>query len=298
MTAHVLTGLPASGKTTLARSLDAMRFNLDDTRSMLGFPAGSPQWTRDKETVAVSTMVAGMKAAILAGRDIVADNCHMTPSTPRLYRKHLGSLGVEFIVHDLTDVPVDECIARDALRPEPVGEAVIRRLAASGEKAREGGWRLTAEWLRYPEPEPYVAPVGGMRAHLVDVDGTVALNMSGRSPYDWSRVGCDTPNLPVIHAIQAVGAESEIIFISGRDEVCRADTEAWLMYHFGLSYSPQLHMRPAGDMRPDWVVKAELFDAHVRGHYDVRAVWDDRDQVVRMWRAMGVTCFQVAEGAF
>jgi hypothetical protein len=30
----------------------------------------------------------------------------------------------------------------------------------------------------------------------------------------------------------------------------------------------------------------------------VVAVFDDRDQVVRMWRSLGLTVFQVAEGNF
>ena len=31
---------------------------------------------------------------------------------------------------------------------------------------------------------------------------------------------------------------------------------------------------------------------------DIFAVFDDRQQVVDMWRANGLTCFQVAEGDF
>ena len=30
----------------------------------------------------------------------------------------------------------------------------------------------------------------------------------------------------------------------------------------------------------------------------VMCVFDDRDKVVKMWRDNGLTCFQVAEGAF
>ena len=31
---------------------------------------------------------------------------------------------------------------------------------------------------------------------------------------------------------------------------------------------------------------------------DIVCVFDDRDKVVKMWRDNGLTCFQVAEGAF
>lgn len=57
-------------------------------------------------------------------------------------------------------------------------------------------------------------------------------------------------------------------------------------------------MRPTKDNRPDTVVKKELFEAHIDGRYDVAFVVDDREGVVRQWREMGLTCFQVAEGNF
>jgi hypothetical protein len=57
-------------------------------------------------------------------------------------------------------------------------------------------------------------------------------------------------------------------------------------------------MREYGDQRKDSIVKAEIFDQEIRGRYHVVAVFDDRDQVVRMWRSLGLTVFQVAEGNF
>lgn len=55
---------------------------------------------------------------------------------------------------------------------------------------------------------------------------------------------------------------------------------------------------PAGDMRKDSIVKRELFDAHIRDVYDVHYVLDDRQQVVDMWRGLGLAVFQVAPGDF
>jgi len=57
-------------------------------------------------------------------------------------------------------------------------------------------------------------------------------------------------------------------------------------------------MRAAGDMRKDAIVKAEIFDREIRHRWDVTAVFDDRQQVVRMWRSLGLTVFAVAEGDF
>jgi hypothetical protein len=57
-------------------------------------------------------------------------------------------------------------------------------------------------------------------------------------------------------------------------------------------------MRVAGDHRKDSIVKQEIFENHIDGMFDVQFVLDDRDQVVTMWRSLGLQCFQVAEGNF
>ena len=48
----------------------------------------------------------------------------------------------------------------------------------------------------------------------------------------------------------------------------------------------------------DGVAKGEMFDAHVRGKFNVALVLDDRTSVVAYWRSLGLTVFQVAEGDF
>ena len=87
-----------------------------------------------------------------------------------------------------------------------------------------------------------------------------------------------------------------IIVMSGRDEVCRWQTEMWLAAQ-GVQFD-ELHMRRHKDNRPDTVVKRELFEAHIAGRYEVAFVVDDRQGVVDQWREMGLTCMQVAPGNF
>jgi hypothetical protein len=143
-------------------------------------------------------------------------------------------------------------------------------------------------------PDPTLSP-----AWLVDVDGTLALRREGpdaRSPYDWHRVAEDLPNVPVVELVTALDSRNFIVVMSGRDECCRPDTERWLTMH--LSSWTELHMRPAGDMRRDAIVKEELFWAHVAGYWNVVGVIDDRRQVVAMWRGLGLMCAQVAPGDF
>ena len=290
---HLTTGLPASGKTTYARSLGVLRFNLDDYRAMMG--NGKETWSTERERVAIDCMIESARQAILAGNDVVMDNTHLVPRLPRMYRKAFASLGVTFQVHDFTHVSVDECIANDQRRDSLVGETGIRRMAA----APKGSWHLTEKWMNMAEyvmPKPYLPDRHLPQAIIVDIDGTVAIHGDERGHYEYEKVADDLPNSNVIRLVQSLREDHEIIFLSGREDRCRSETETWLVRY--LMVSGPLFMRTTGDHRPDYIIKQELFDASIRDHYNVICVLDDRDQVIRMWRQMGLTALQVAYGDF
>lgn len=140
------------------------------------------------------------------------------------------------------------------------------------------------------------------QAVIVDVDGTIALmgkNQPGRrGPFDWNRVGEDDPNEPIIQLIKRLrGPHVYVLWVSGRDSVCRQDTQLWLNQHCGACGEP-LFMRREGDRRPDTEVKYELYHDYIEQDYNVVWVLDDRNSVVRMWRDLGLTVLQVADGDF
>lgn len=151
---HVMSGLPGSGKSTaayelLAKSRGRMRrVNLDDLRNMLDRPGpGSERfWSHPHEQMVEEVQDATIRAAVLAGWDLVIDNMNLTPHAPTRIKTATGCLA-QFIVHDLTGVPIEECIRRDATRPEPVGADVIRQHAQKHVAALATGWRLTNEWM-------------------------------------------------------------------------------------------------------------------------------------------------------
>ncbi|WP_257669738.1 phosphatase domain-containing protein [Parapedobacter tibetensis] len=87
----------------------------------------------------------------------------------------------------------------------------------------------------------------------------------------------------------------KILLLSGREEVYRPQTEAFLQKHH-IGYDG-LWMRQKNDYRKDAVIKKELFRAHIDGQYRVEFGLDDRDQVVELWRKL-LPCSQVAYGDF
>lgn len=144
-------------------------------------------------------------------------------------------------------------------------------------------------------------------AILIDLDGTLCdcrhrTHFVKQSPPDWASFfdACkDDEPVPAVVALydMARDADVHIVFVSGRPETHRIMTEEWLK-RFGLDGHSDLFMRAAGDYRPDQVVKRELYDQHIAGRYRVLFTVDDRNAVVAMWRELGLTCFQVADGDF
>ena len=56
-------------------------------------------------------------------------------------------------------------------------------------------------------------------------------------------------------------------------------------------------MRPKGDQRKDVIVKEQLYNEHIKGKFNVVAIFDDRMQMVSLWRSMGLPLFQCGDGS-
>ena len=144
---------------------------------------------------------------------------------------------------------------------------------------------------------------------IFDLDGTLALIDKRRDlatkdngKMDWDvffdpdNIDLDTPNQTVIDMANMLSKQGNLIYIfSGRSDKTEDATKDWLDKH-NVNYD-LLQMRPQGllykpdnDLKQDWlnVIKKDT----------VAMVFDDRNQVVDMWRKNGLTTFQVADGDF
>jgi predicted kinase len=296
----ILRGVPGCGKSTFAhqwlkKGERRARVNRDDIR-MQHF---------GKETGVDENMVTKIEhnqvdMLLSAGYSVVVDDTNIRHAYINAFVKIAAKYGVPVAVKEF-DVDLKTAIARNAHRayqggrnvPVPVIEKMHKSLKSSGQYSRQ---HVANAWGQSEIVDPYIRPEGAEKVYLFDIDGTLA-EMHDRGPFEWSKVGNDKPRMQVIEtAVAAVLAGYKVIVMSGRDAVCREETKQWLA-KYCIPYS-ELHMRPEGDMRKDNIVKQELFDQHVRFIYDVVAVYDDRQQVVDMWRDMGVDCFQVQPGNF
>lgn len=292
-TVYFLRGLQGSGKSTRAREMQAKDPSLvivdkDSLRALLH----QSVWTKENEKQVVAVETSIVEDCMRRGRSVVVHNCHMEQGKihEHRYRDLAARHAYDFEVIDLTDVPVSVCIARDALRDNPVGEDVIRR---------------TAKGKGIPECKPVPHDDKLTNVLICDLDNTLALHNGNRSPYDYSKVGGDTLNEPLAWLLlfamtsgQYRNAPKKIVFFSGREDWCRPQTEEWLRKNWFEDVPWELHMRKSKDNRQDDIVKRELYEAHVKGRHNVIMWFDDRDRVVAQVRALGLPCAQVNYGGF
>lgn len=87
----------------------------------------------------------------------------------------------------------------------------------------------------------------------------------------------------------------KIAIFSGRDATYEQLTREWLDRH-GIAFT-MLVLRNPKDYRSDFIIKKEAFEARFKPE-DIWFVVDDRDQVVKMWREIGLTCLQCQKGEY
>lgn len=312
LTLTAMRGYPASGKSTKARELagksGAVVVCRDDLRMMLhGTYFSGKSELEDEVTVAERAQV---HAFLKAGISVIVDATHLHTPFLRKWAKMSAQYGAAFEVVDVLATP-DECVGNDVARANTfergrqVGEDVIRKQV---KRFPCRNWpNVTAPPTFNPEPVEWIE--GLPDAVIVDIDGTVAhMIPGGRSPYDYSRVSEDTVDEQIrwlvneLYFLRHSVNGPRILFVSGRDDVSRVSTHGWLDDK-GI-YFDHLWMRPTGavdnhgNKLPDYLVKSDLFDTHIRGQYNVRFVLDDRNQVVDFWRSIGLKCLQVQPGDF
>lgn len=277
----MLKGLPASGKTTYAKKLAEsgyVRVNKDDMRSMLH----GGKWSKENEKQVLAIRDQIISNSLENGKSVVVDDTNFAPKHAERLKQLAQNHGATFETK-FFDVPVEDCIKRDLQRPNSVGEKVI--------------WRMYNESLK-PPAEEYIPPSDKPKAIICDIDGTLA-HMTGRSPYDYSRISEDLVDETIKSVVNMYYEQAiKVLIVSGRKKECLKATHKWLEDN-QVNYDELFIDREAEDNRKDTILKREMFDAHIRNHYHVLFVLDDRNQVVDMWRnELGLKVLQVAEGDF
>lgn len=310
----ILVGPPGSGKSTLAKSYEN-----------LGFVRISQDDQGKTEHIAL------FEEAIREGRDIVVDRMNFNKPQRERYLAPARKAGYETFISVL-QVPKEECRARvlqrenhPTIKDEYDAANALSFFFKSYERPTkdeadmvvfEGGEiKFLKTNISYWNPNTNSEEVRSFdlpnkqKVVVFDIDGTVA-DIEHRRHHvrkepgvkkDWYRFNLemvnDKPKNDIIQLVRDMSKSYPIVFCSGRTDDFRKETEEWLKTHIP-DVKFELYMRPRNDSRQDNIIKEIILDFELQTRYDILCVFDDRDQVVKMWRDRGITCLQVDYGDF
>lgn len=271
-------GLPGSGKSTWAKEQTSFkRVNKDDLRKMLD----NGNWSGNREQFVLMIRDLTITAAFEKGYSVIVDDTNLHPKHEVNLRALAKNYNARFEIKDFTEVPIETCIKQDLMRDNSVGEAVIRK--------------MYKQFLA-PKPPRITYNSALHDAIICDLDGTLAL-FGDANPYerDFSQDKVNNIVKNIFNG-RVYSPLSQLIIVSGRKDTFADVTEKWLKDNVILY--DHLYMRKADDNRPDYIVKREIYEQYIQGKYNVLFVLDDRNQVVELWRSLGLVCLQVADGDF
>ena len=289
-------GIQGSGKTTWARQWveedpeNRVRINNDDIRNMLG-----KYWVTSRENLVSSIKKNMAEEAINRGYDIVVDNMNLNPKEILFWKDmvkmaNLDPDGYQYEI-EFKDffIPLEECIRRDAIRPNPIGEKVIRET-----------WKRYKHFIQTTEVEKYVNNLrkytGKPKCVVIDMDSTMCFNVTKRPWFgDGAAEGMinDVPNTGMCDMIRKLQEDFVIVVATGRDTTQEAVTKEWLSKQ-GIN-ADEFYFRTNKDFRKGVVVKKEQIEA-ILEKYDIVAIFDDCEPIVDMYREMGLTVLQPNKG--
>jgi len=269
---YITVGISASGKSTWAdkkvqedasKGITVVNINRDTIRFndvLPGSDWSTYKFTKAREQAVSEIALQQFNDAVAAEYDIIISDTNLN----EVYRNAWVERGEENGYQvEIVDFPItlEEAWKRDAARVNGVGHNTI--------------YQQYKQWEEYKGVKKYAPDESKPKAIIVDVDGTIA-NKCDRSPFEWDKVGCDTPRLEIINMIRAFARSygATPIFLSGRDSVCRDITQGWINCHAYMDKDQELYMRAKGDMRKDTIVKEELFWEHIEPIYNVIAAFN------------------------
>ncbi len=289
-------GIQGSGKTTWARQWieedpkNRVRINNDDIRNMLG-----KYWVVEREPLVSEMKQYLTQAAMDRGYDIVIDNMNLNPKEVKFWEKvvELNNEDPDGYKYEIEFkdffISLEECIRRDAMRPNPIGEKVIRET-----------WKRYKHFIQTSQVENYVNNLrkytGKPKCVVIDMDSTMCFNTTKRPWFgDGAAEGMinDVPNTGMCDMIRKLQEDFVIVVATGRDTTQEAVTKEWLAKQ-GIN-ADEFYFRTNKDYRKGVVVKKEQIEA-ILEKYDIVAIFDDCEPIVDMYREMGLTVLQPNKG--
>ena len=269
-----------------------------------------PYWIPSREGIVSSTKLQTTLYAMRMGYDIVVDNMNLNPKEVKYWENVIDShnniktsdINPDWVQYEYEIefkdffIPLEECIRRDAMRPNPIGEKVIRET-----------WKRYKHFIQTSEVEKYVNNLikedeSKPYCLVVDMDSTLCFNTTKRPWYgEGAAEGMinDVPNMGVLRLVEQwtkpgpTAYTNNLIIATGRDTSQEEVTKQWLAKY--NIYPQEFYFRRKGDYRKGVEVKKEQIEK-ILEKYNVVAIIDDCEPIVDMYREMGLTVLQPNKG--
>ena len=297
---EILVGVSGSGKSTYAKKEfnkdvdNVLIVNRDSIRNLLFgysdeniheyYKRSDLNSLEKKVTAFEDTMIY---EGIEMGKHIIVDATHLNIN----YLKRFSYWNTPTYVTIFNTEDIKTCFERDEKRTRKVGRDVISNQYKKFKKLINSG-----EFLNLKFDKEYLGnSVKNKHVIVFDIDGTLS-EKGGRNPFNEKDVLQDEVHSSIVHMLQMYfNSGNEVIVCTGRTEGCRKDTEQW--FRINVGFVPKMYMRNVGDVRPDWQVKTEMWNEICKDRY-ISLLVDDRNQVVRRARMLGLKVAQVEHGNF
>lgn len=258
-------------------------------------------WVPSRENMVSAMKLHFVRAAMLNGYDIVVDNMNLNPKEVKwwedeifLFNEQPKNYKYKLEFKDFF-IPVEECIRRDSLRPNPIGEKIIRETWNKYKHTivLSENQKILTRKLQQDKSKP--------AAIVVDMDATLCVNTSGRPFYgEGAAEGMltDTPVEELVELLNLNHLYYHIVILTGREDTpeIREATEKWLIDH-GIEFSKVI-MRPQGDLTKGNIFKKKAMEEQILPNYRVRFILEDSSKCVETFREMGLLVLQPNEGKF
>ena len=252
-------------------------------------------WVTSRENLVSNIKKNMAEKAINRGYDIVVDNMNLNPKEVLFWKDmvkmaNMDPDGYQYEI-EFKDffIPLEECIRRDAMRPNPIGEKVIRET-----------WKRYKHFIQTTEVERHVNNMrrytGKPKCIVIDMDSTMCFNVTKRP---WFGEGAaegminDVPNTGVCDVVRQLQEQYLVVVATGRDTSQEEVTKQWLAKQ-GINVD-EYFFRTNGDYRKGVVVKKEQIEA-ILEKYDIVSIFEDCEPIVQMYREMGLTVLQPNKG--
>lgn len=299
-------GIQASGKSTFAehwvkeKPTERIRINWDSLRNMFG-----EYWVESREKLSVIKDMtdAFFKSPMEKGWNIIMDNMNLNPKGWKEMQDRIDKYNethneyhytLEF--KDFFDVSVEECIRRDSLRPNPIGESVIKSTYRRYRNfiATQLNNKQYNSFKKFDETKK--------NCILVDMDATLCFNLQGRPFYGNGAADSMREDKPCKQLCQLVNTyiadkSVDVIILTGREDTedIRKATEDWLKNNL-IGNVDKVLMRPLKNFTKGPDCKYNLYKEYIEPYYNVLFVLEDSSKVVKMWREHGIMCLQPNDG--